>query len=471
MNIYFTIGTIKKILKPEEILEGNFGLEKEGLRINKKGELSLTPHPKSFGNKLTNPFITTDFSESQVEIVTPTFKSINDVYQCLSFLVDIVNTSIPDDEFIWNQSIPCILPEDDKIPLAYYEGKKGEESRNYRIKLAKKYGTKKQMISGIHYNFSFKEENIEKLYDKLNPELSYKNFKNEVYLKVVRNYLRYKWLIIYLTGCSVACHSSFTEECLQLMKLDDNNGGFYSNQGPSFRNSKIGYKNLEALFPRYDSINNFVDDVNTYIKKGILSEAKELYTQIRLKPTNPSEYLDSLKEDGILYLEVRSIDINPFDKCGISKEDMEFVHLFIIYLLLKNESEYNYWQQEGLLNEELVAESAFNQDTRLLKDGKKIQLSVWASEIIDEISDMNNYLNLGKSEIIKNINDRISNPEKNYGKELIKIIENKGFIESNLSIAINNKETSEKLIDLETIKNNKRLYYYYTNALPNNKIL
>ncbi|MBQ6218313.1 MAG: glutamate--cysteine ligase, partial [Methanosphaera sp.] len=130
-----------------------------------------------------------------------------------------------------------------------------------------------------------------------------------------------------------------------------------------------------------------------------------------------------------------------------------------------------YWQQEGLLNEELVAESAFNQDTRLLKDGKKIQLSVWASEIIDEISDMNNYLNLGKSEIIKNINDRISNPEKNYGKELIKIIENKGFIESNLSIAINNKETSEKLIDLETIKNNKRLYYYYTNALPNNKIL
>ena len=68
---------------------------------------------------------------------------------------------------------------------------------------------------------------------------------------------------------------------------------------------------------------------------------------------------------------------------------------------------------------------------------------------------MNNYLNLGKSEIINKINDRISNPQKNYGKELIKIVENKGFIDSNLSIAINNKETSEKLIDLETIKNNK----------------
>lgn len=147
MNDYFTIDNIKKILTPKEIMEGNFGLEKEGLRINDKGELSLSPHPECFGNKLTNPFITTDFSESQVEIVTPTFDSINEVYQCLSFLVDIVNTSIPEDEYIWNQSLPCILPDDNQIPLAYYEGKKGEESRNYRIKLANKYGTKKQMIS------------------------------------------------------------------------------------------------------------------------------------------------------------------------------------------------------------------------------------------------------------------------------------------------------------------------------------
>jgi glutamate--cysteine ligase len=137
MKQFFTVKNIKNILTNTEILSGNFGFEKEGLRINSKGELALTPHPQVFGNKLTNPFITTDFSESQVEIVTPTFRTVEKAYQCLSFLVDIVNTSIPEDEYIWNQSMPCILPEEKNIPLAEFEGKKGEESRNYRIKLAK----------------------------------------------------------------------------------------------------------------------------------------------------------------------------------------------------------------------------------------------------------------------------------------------------------------------------------------------
>ena len=72
MNETFTTDNIKGILTPEEILRGNFGFEKEGLRVNNKGELSITPHPTIFGDKLKNPYITTDFSESQVEIVTPT---------------------------------------------------------------------------------------------------------------------------------------------------------------------------------------------------------------------------------------------------------------------------------------------------------------------------------------------------------------------------------------------------------------
>ena len=139
MNKFFTIDNIKDILTGKEILMGNFGFEKEGLRINDKGELSLTPHPDVFGDKLKNPYITTDFSESQVEIVTPTFDSIKEAYQCLTFIVDIVNTSIPTDQYIWNQSLPCKLPDKYMIPIAEYEGKKGEESRDYRINLAKKY--------------------------------------------------------------------------------------------------------------------------------------------------------------------------------------------------------------------------------------------------------------------------------------------------------------------------------------------
>ena len=469
MNDTFTIDNIKGILTPEEILRGNFGFEKEGLRVNNKGELSITPHPTIFGDKLKNPYITTDFSESQVEIVTPTFTTIKEAYQCLSFLVDIVNTSIPHDQYIWNQSLPCILPDKYLIPIAEYDGKKGEESRNYRVNLARKYGTLKQMISGIHYNFSFNEDTLRKLHKKLAPDKAYKNFKNEAYLKLARNYHRYKWFIIYITGASIAAHKTFTEECLNLMHLEDGYDSYYSNQGPSYRNSHAGYKNLEELYPRYDSVENFCEDVNNYIKEGTLSEAKELYTQIRLKPEDPTRYLESLKEDGILYVEVRSIDINPFDKCGIDKNDAEFVHLFLIYLLLKKETEYPEWQREGLYNEEETAEHAFNPNTRLLRENRKVQLIKWAKEIIKEINNMNIELNLQKDDVINKVQERINDSKLTHAKQLEKIIENKGFIPSQLSIAEHNKDTSYDLIDMETIKNNPRLYEYYTHALPDKK--
>lgn len=470
MNNIFTIDNIKELLSPEEILGGNFGFEKEGLRVNSIGELSMTPHPEIFGDKLENPHITTDFSESQVEIVTPTFKSVKEAYQCLSFLVDIVNTSIPHDQYIWNQSLPCILPDQYMIPLAEYEGKKGEESRDYRINLAKKYGTLKQMISGIHYNFSFNEKTLKKMHKSLAPEKSYKNFKNEAYLKITRNYLRYKWFIIYITGASVAAHKTFTTECLKLMPLEDGHESKYSSSGPSYRNSRIGYKNLENLYPRYDNITNFCEDVTTYVSEGILSEAKELYTQIRLKPKNPSQFTDSLLDDGINYVEVRSIDINPFDKCGIDENDAEFVHLFMIYLLLKDENGFENWQEEGLYNEETSAEKAFDDDCMLLRENRKIKPIAWAEEIIEEMTEMNDVLELGKEDVIKKVAERIYDPKLTYAQQLMEIIENKGFIKSQMSIAEHNKDTSYDLIDLETIKNNKRYYEIYRQSLPKIKI-
>ena len=97
-------------LSPDEILAGSFGIECESLRAHGGGELSLTPHPVVFGDKLTNPLITTDFSESQIEIITPTFSTVDETFDTFLFLSDVVNSSLPDDEYLWFQSIPCILP-------------------------------------------------------------------------------------------------------------------------------------------------------------------------------------------------------------------------------------------------------------------------------------------------------------------------------------------------------------------------
>ena len=433
-------GSLPK-LSPDEILEGSFGIEWESLRAKRDGELSLTPHPAIFGDKLTNPVVTTDFSESQIEIITPTFNSIDDAFDTFSLLSDLVNASLPDDEYLWFQSIPCILPYWDKIPIAQYS-EEGEDSQKYREDLAKKYGVKKQMISGVHFNFSFTDSLLEKLYEFENFGIGFKEFKNEVYLKIARNYLRHCWLIIYLTGCSIGSHKTFSNDCIHLMDAKDDYGSFYSTKGPSFRNASCGYKNLIELYPSYDSVEEFTHDVREFIGNGDLSEAKELYSQIRLKPKDPKDLLNSLTEDGIQYIEVRTMDINPFYKCGLVKHDMKFLHLFLIYMLIKDESDYPLWQKEAKINEENVAEKAYVDSMRLLRDGEEVTLKSWASDIINEMFGMCEVLGIDESQTLNLMLNRIANPDFTYGKRLLELIKKDGYINAHVKLSKNNKQTS-----------------------------
>lgn len=476
MDGIFNLHQLHKNLTREDLKRGSFGIEWEGLRVCNDGRLSLRPHPEIFGNKLTNPYITTDFSESQIEIITPAFDTIDEAFEFFSFMADLVNSSLADDEYLWFQSLPCILPESSKIPIAKYKGRElAEESMEYRKGLAKKYGLRKQLISGIHFNFSFEEELIRKLYDNIilnddeSPEsgsrLSYKDFKDNLYLKITRNYIRYVWLIIYLTGCSVAAHNSFTPECTKLMEKSDNKGSFYSDKGPSFRNASCGYKNLEHLYPDYSSVKGFANSVQSYIDEGKLSQAKELYTQIRLKPKDPRNLLESLDNDGIKYVEIRTLDINPFYKCGLIKKDMDFLHLFLIYLLIAEESEYEKWQEDAIYNEEKTAEFAYDPDLYLIKDGEKVSLEHWGLSILDEMDVMCKTLGIGSQTILNSMRRRIVNPNLTYGKRLTKLVKEEGYIESQIKLSRNNKLTSKYLVEKTNLLEENKFKDYVPIAL------
>ncbi|MBQ2226016.1 MAG: glutamate--cysteine ligase [Methanobrevibacter sp.] len=448
-------------LSSDEILAGSFGIEWESLRAKGDGELSLTPHPAIFGDKLTNPVVTTDFSESQIEIITPALGTIDEAFDTLSLLSDLVNASLPEDEYLWFQSIPCILPYWDQIPIAQYS-EEGEDSQKYREDLAKKYGVKKQMISGVHFNFSFTEDFIVKLHELEGSELSFQEFKNDVYLKIARNYLRYCWLIIYLTGCSIGSHKTFSNDCLHLMDECDNYGSYYSTRGPSFRNASCGYKNLKELYPSYESVDAFTRDIEKFIENGDLSEAKELYTQIRLKPKHPKDLLNSLRNDGIEYIEIRTLDINPFYKCGLVRHDMKFLHMFLIYMLLKDESDYPLWQKEANINEENTAEKAYVDSMRLLRDGEEVTLKSWAAEIINEMFGMCEVLGIDEQHTLNLMLKRIANPELTYGKRLLELIRKDGYINTHMILSKNNKQTSiNNLKNLDHI--NRADYEKYVN--------
>lgn len=196
------------------------------------------------------------------------------------------------------------------------------------------------------------------------------------------------------------------------------------------------------MYPSYNSIDEFTRDIEGFIDDGDLSQAKELYTQIRLKPKNPKDLLNSLKNDGIEYIEVRTLDINPFYKCGLVKHDMKFLHLFLIYMLIKDESDYADWQKEAKINEENVAEKAYVESMRLLKDGEEVTLKEWASDIINEMYGMCEVFGISESHTLDLMLNRVSNPDLTYGKRLLKLIQENGYINTHSILSKNNQKTS-----------------------------
>jgi glutamate--cysteine ligase len=303
-------------------IEGLFGIEKENIRIDKSGRLSQTPHPDAFGNKLKHPYITTDFSESQIEMRTPPLADITESLGFLETIHDIVSLELTD-EYLWPQSIPPVLPDDELIPIAQYD-QEGKDARQYRELLAQKYGPKNQMFSGIHFNLSFGEKLMQTLYYYSNTSLTYDDFRDEVYLKTIRQILRLRWIYILLYGNSPVADSSLELKC----KLDP----YRTDKqviGLSLRNSCFGYRNIGELYPDYSSVQNFRKSIDKMISGGTLASPKELYSPVRPKFVKDPSHIS--------YIELRFLDIDPLSSAGVTKEALYFLHALALYGLLSEE--------------------------------------------------------------------------------------------------------------------------------------
>ncbi|MEG0389116.1 bifunctional glutamate--cysteine ligase GshA/glutathione synthetase GshB [Cetobacterium sp.] len=381
------MNTIEKIIKENslgaDIKKGRFGIEKESVRVNENGELATTPHPEIFGEKIENPYITVDFSESQIEMITPTVNSVEKAYDFLRNIHEIVATNLKD-EYLWSQSVPPILPSEELIPLGKFPQNK--ELERYREKLALKYGRKKQLLSGIHFNFSFDDEFLKELYELSKEKTSFKEFKNNIYLKISRNYFKYGWMIIYLLGASPVIHETYLQKCIDKMKKFTDDTYYFENL-VSFRNGSCGYRNEKDFFVNYENVDKYVESLEKLIEKESISSAKEYYSPIRLKTKNPKEILKELKNSGIEYLEFRSIDLNPFSEIGIEKVDLEFLHLFILFLFLKDDEpfeEKDYFRY--LKNQEILANRGNSDEFRLICcEDKSVSPKEYSMVILEEI--------------------------------------------------------------------------------------
>jgi glutamate--cysteine ligase len=382
------------------------GVERECLRVTSEGGLAATPHPPALGSALTNEFITTDYSEALLEFVTPpqltnwaTVQFLCDVHQ---FVFERIGN-----ELLWPLSMPCSIATDADVPLAQYGSSNvGRMKTAYRRGLGHRYGRIMQAIAGIHYNYSLPDafwplfREMEQSRDEL------QDFRSAIYLGAVRNVRRLDWLLLYLFGASPALCKSFVHgREVGLEELDADT--LYGPHATSLRMSDLGYRNnaQASLIVSANSLAEYVRDLYaaTHVPRpefqrigiqvggeyqqlnaNLLQIENEFYSTIRPKRvTRPGERpTAALARGGVQYIELRALDISPYDPVGINQRELRFLEVFLIYCMLHESPPISPAEQEQIdRNHGRVARRGRERGLKLERGPAEVSLAGWASEI------------------------------------------------------------------------------------------
>jgi glutamate--cysteine ligase len=392
------------------ICGGLKGLEKESLRISKDGVISQKPHPRALGSALTHPYITTDYSEALIELITPPFADVNDTLAYLEAIHKFVYQHL-DDEILLCSSMPCGIKGDESIPIAEYgTSNVGRMKHIYRHGLWHRYGRTMQSIAGIHFNFSVPEAFWPVLHAQENNTTSLEEFTASSYFGLVRNFQRMGWIILYLFGASPAICKSFFKSRPQLMAQFEefDQGTLFHPYATSLRMSDIGYKsknqanlriNYNSLseyvgslgqaiatpYPEYEKIGVVVDGEYRQLNANVLQIENEFYSIIRPKQIANSceKPTVALRRRGVRYVEMRSLDLDMYNPIGIDAGKAHFIEALLLTCLLQDSppmSEADF--QTNNRNQLQVANYGRKPGLVLERNHEKIPLQDWAVEIL-----------------------------------------------------------------------------------------
>ena len=387
-------------------------------------------------------------------------------------------------------STPCQLSENNEIPVAQYgSSNPGKYKTLYRQGLGKRYRSKMQTISGVHYNFSFPNEFWDFLHQEFGSNQTRSEFIDWGYFVILRNFTRYQWLLIYLFGASPVIHRSFFEQKPEgLINLDGD--CFFGEYATSLRMSEIGYSNHERC--RYDISRNdlstfiadlrratntpckgfvdlgiFNDGQRSQINGNILQIENEYYASIRPRQVlqSPDEKLtQTLAQRGVGYLEIRSIDVDPLSSIGIDEEQLRFTQLFILFCLFKESPKFNQKDLDEIIrNKNKVALWGRKEGCLLIKNSGKITLNEWGKIILDEMKPLVKALDQGDkdktySKILQRQEQKLNDESLTPSAILLEKIKNSGmnYLEFGLSLAnkykdgfLTNKLNEETRLEFE----------------------
>ncbi len=454
--------------------DSKHGLERETLRITPKATLAKTPHyTRLFGSALTNPYISTDFAEQQLELITPTYKSESAAIRGLKDIHTFIAQRMKD-ELFWPASMPSKLPRNEnKIELATYgNSQEGQKRTIYRRGLGHRYGRKMQTICGIHYNFSFSDKLMNELYKKfVQPEQMKKEFVTETYFSMIRNFLELSWLDNYLFGAHPAVHKSYlNRRPAELTKFKD---AYYGEYATTLRMSKFGYCcTIQSLMKVcFNCMNCYIRDLKKAVstphepytkigleKRGVklqlndhlLQMPNEYYAVIRPKQNilHGQNFLKTLERKGVRYLEVRTVDINPFDPVGVKREHLQFLHMLLAYCLIKEDQYLKAEDQVNMIkNHDNVALLGRKPGLTLIRKGRKVKLTTWGLQIMEDMKEVaelldKNHKDQRYSKTLERQRQKFLDSEKTPSAKVLKSIkESGGYLKFYLKLA--NEHTEE----------------------------
>ena len=409
--------------RSELIRNGLRGIEKECLRVDEDGHLSLRPHPAALGAALTHPYITTDYSEALLEFVTPPFANNWELLQSLCDIHCFVAQSLGD-ELLWPQSMPCVVQPDQDVPIAYYgESNLGRMKTIYRRGLGHRYGRAMQAIAGVHFNYSLPAEFwTEFQADEQDPRPR-TVFVSDHYLRLARNYRRHAWALIYLFGTSPALCKSFPLRPGHGLETFDSST-WYLPYGTSLRMSDIGYRNknqarlqislnslddyvaglraaVTAPNPEYERIGVKVDGEYRQLNANVLQIENEYYTAVRPKPRANSSLrpVAGLRSGGVDYIEIRTLDLNVADPVGVNQAQLRFVEALLLYCLFADSPPILEEEQTEIdARELLVAREGRREGLELPIHGKLVSLQQLGLELIEGVVEIAAMLDAGNED-------------------------------------------------------------------------
>lgn len=444
------------------------GIEREALRVKGDASLATTSHPASLGSALTHAQITTDYAEAMMELITPVGDDAQTTMDLLSGIHRHVYRYLGE-ELLWPLSMPCTVESEDEIKLAHYgNSNAGKMKTLYRQGLKNRYGSMMQVIAGIHYNFSMPDHFWTVWQQIKGDHQPLQDFISDSYLGLIRNFLRIGWLIPYLFGASPAVDSSFLNNSRRTVPLETlGRGTHYLPKATSLRMSGVGYNSQvqDQLEISYNSLNEFVSSLrhaanqpNAAFKKigvkrcgeyrqlnaNTLQVEGELYAPIRPKRvTRGDEKLsEALHLRGIEYVEVRSLDVNPYAETGICLEQVHFLDVFLTHCLLKNSPALSHHQHQ-VTKQNLNRVATRGRDlSQQLQDGEQSRsLREWGGDIFTELTQTAQLLDCANQvshyqRAVETQQCKLLNPDLTPSAKLLRQMKGQGLTLCELGVAL-----------------------------------